>query len=124
MQVRVWNDNTYPHTEEFKGEKVTIPARGHVMMEWSEAHEFKGRYTPIIRDGGNQPKPESFKMIRIESVSGDQAVAAAAGFPCQACGKSYESQRVLDTHIDEQHLDAMADQDVAQKRRGRPRKEA
>ena len=124
MQVRVWNDNTYPHTEEFKGEKITIPSKGSILMEWNEAHEFKGRYTPIIKDGGGQPIPQSFKMIRIEKIDAQSPEEKTPGFPCQACGKVYESQGVLDVHIDEQHLEAMADQEVAQKRRGRPRKEA
>ncbi len=118
MQAKVWNDNKYPFSQEFKGQKISIPAGEYVEMEFYEAKEFEGRYSPIKVDGGGQPKPESYKMIRVEA-EGKAGPAQAGGFPCAACGKVYESQRVLDAHVDEQHLDAMADQEVAQKRRAK-----
>ena len=122
MQVKVWNDNEHPFTDNFKGDVVTIPPKKYVEMEYYEAHEFKGKYSPIKVDGDNQPLPTSFKMIRIEKMGAPEVINL--GVTCQACGKTYESQGVLDVHIDEQHLESMADPEVAQKRRGRPRKEA
>ena len=124
MQVKVWNDNDHPFTDNnFKGDVVTIPPKKYVEMEYNEAHEFRGKYSPIKLGGDGQPLAQSFKMIRIEK-TGPAEAAHVSGVTCQACGKVYESQGVLDVHIDEQHLDAMADPEVAQKRRGRPRKEA
>ena len=64
--VKVWNDNKHPHTEEFKGTKITIPAGGSIEMEWEEAIEFKGAFTSIKRDGSGNALPESYKMIRVE----------------------------------------------------------
>jgi hypothetical protein len=122
MKVRVWNDNTYPHTEMFKGDRIHIPAKQYVEMEFYEAHEFKGQYTAIKRDFDGNPVPESYKMIRIEKIEG-AAAQDAPKVSCQACGKSFLSQHDLDDHIDAEHLDQISDPEVAQKRRGRPRKE-
>jgi hypothetical protein len=123
MQVKVWNDNKYPHVEKFKGDTIRIPAGGYVEMDLYDATDFRGQYTPIVKGADEQPMPQSYKIIRIERPS-DAKVEASSSFQCQACGKSYESQKVLDAHTDENHLDQLAEPDVAQKRRGRPRKEA
>lgn len=123
MQVKVWNDNEYPFSDEFKGDKITIPPKKFIEMEYYDAHEFRGKYSPIKVDGDGQHMPQSYKMIRIEKIGSPEVTQL--GVTCQACGKVYESQGVLDAHIDEQHLESMADPEVAQKRlRGRPRKEA
>lgn len=126
MKVRVWNDNTHPHTEMFKGDKIHIPAGKYVEMEFYEAHEFRGQYTPILRDFDGNPVESSYKKIRIEKIEG--ATAKDEGQPegkvsCQACGKGFLSSKDLEEHIDEMHIDQITDPEVAQKRRGRPRKE-
>lgn len=65
--VKVWNKNTHPHTEVFKGTKLTVPAGGYIMMEYEEAVEFAGQFTGVARLGPNgKPDPAQFKMIDVE----------------------------------------------------------
>lgn len=65
-KVKVWNDNKYPHTETFKGDKITIPAGGFIEMDYVEAVEFQGQFTPIKKLGTGADDPTGFKMIRVE----------------------------------------------------------
>lgn len=72
-KVKVWNDNDYPHTETFKGEKITIAPHEHIEMEWEEAVEFRGQFTgiaPLAENG--EPDPRFFKMIRVEQVKPEE----------------------------------------------------
>jgi hypothetical protein len=64
--VKVWNDNDYPHKERYKGDMVEIPAHGHVEMEWEEAIQFAGQFTPPIMRGDGTHDPRGFKKIRVE----------------------------------------------------------
>lgn len=65
-RVKVWNDNQYPHTEKFKGKEITIQPGEFVEMEWEEAIEFKGQFTPIMVRGDGTHDPRSFKKIRVD----------------------------------------------------------
>jgi hypothetical protein len=124
MQARVWNDNDHPHKEKFKGEDIVIPPHKFVEMEFYEAYEFKGRMTPIKYDGNNVQTPQSYKMIRVEPIAEGAAASAPETHTCLACNKSHATKAELEAHTDMEHLDVLADQELAQKRRGRPRKEA
>lgn len=64
--VKVWNDNVYEYKETFKGELKLIPAKGYIEMEYEDAIDFKGAYSPIITDGNGNHLPQGFKMIRVE----------------------------------------------------------
>lgn len=64
--VKVWNDNVHPHKEMFKGVEITIPPGGSVEMDYIEAVEFKGQFTPPKTDGSGKPDPRFFKKIRVE----------------------------------------------------------
>ncbi len=65
-KVKVWNDNKYPHTEMFKGDRIHIPAGEFIEMDWEEAMEFRGQFTGIKLLGDDSPDPAGFKMIRVE----------------------------------------------------------
>ncbi len=95
-----------------------VLARPEKIRPW-EAYEFRGAYSPIIRDGDGQPTPESYKMIRVERTdkTAHKPVVAPTENLCQACGRQFGSKKELDTHIDTEHLEAMADKDEADKRR-------
>lgn len=111
-RARVWNDNTEEHVEEFRGEMVRIPPKSFVEMPWPSAVQFRGQYTPILRDGlGRDLKP---KMIRLERVddAAPRFPAPASKFVCQACSKSHKTQAELDKHIAKQHVDLMVDEDA------------
>lgn len=66
MKVKVWNDNKYDHTEPFKGKTLTIKAGEFIEMDYDEAVEFKGQFTPPRLGGDDAPDPRFFKMIRVE----------------------------------------------------------
>lgn len=66
-KVRVWNDNVHPHTEMFKGDLITIPAKECIEMDWEEAIEFRGQFTGIKLLGDDTPDPRGYKMIRVEA---------------------------------------------------------
>ncbi len=65
-KVKVWNDNTHDHTEKFKDKILTVPAKGYIEMEYLDAVDFKGQYTPIKLLGTGAQDPAGFKMIRVE----------------------------------------------------------
>lgn len=65
--VKVWNKNIHPHTEMFKGAKLTVPANGFIMMEYEEAVEFAGQFTGVAKLAPNgKPDATQFKMISVE----------------------------------------------------------
>lgn len=115
-KAKVWNDHTEDHVEEFKGEMIRIPAKGHIEMYWSDAEQFKGQYTPIIRDGmGRDLKP---KMVRLEKIDA-VAQAEKAKLVCPMDGRSFDTQDALDAHIAEKHVDQMLDEEAQKKFRAK-----
>ncbi len=119
--VRVYNDNIYPHKEKFKGEEIYIPPKCFVEMEFYDAVEFKGQYTPIVVDGGGAPIPQSFKMIRIVQPDGFQ-LEDSKKIVCNSCGKQFDSSKELDDHVNEFHIDLIVDEDEREKRLKKVRK--
>lgn len=74
MKVKIWNDNTYPYTEEFKGDKIHIEANKYVEMEREEAVLFMGQFNSIVRDVDGNPHPKSFKKLRMDTSVQEKAV--------------------------------------------------
>jgi hypothetical protein len=65
--TKIWNDNVHPHSEMFKGTRITIPAKDFVEMEWEEAIELRSQFTglaPLRADG--TPDPAYYKMLRVD----------------------------------------------------------
>jgi len=69
MDVKVWNDNTYPYSEKFKGTEVKIEPKTFIKMEREEAILLLGQFSPITRDADGAPHPKSFKRLRIEEIA-------------------------------------------------------
>lgn len=117
--VRVWNDNVFPFRQMFRDKEIFIGPKKFIEMEWTEAHEFKSAFSPIVRDGDGQPTPESYKMIRVEATdkSAHREAAAPSEFTCQACGLKFVNKKELDDHIDATHIEELADKKEADKRR-------
>ena len=93
-RVKVWNDNIYPHTETFKGEKINIPAGSYVEMDWEEAIEFKGQFTgiaPLGPDG--KPDARYFKKIRLDAPS--EPIFKDEKLINHADGKKYDTRDEL-----------------------------
>lgn len=94
MKVRVWNDNVHPHTEQFKGQTVSIAPKGtvdgagepanFVEMDFEDAIQFKGQFTPPVLGADDAPDPRHYKMIRVDwpkqpAVKADPLVCHADG---------------------------------------------
>lgn len=109
MLAKVWNDNVHPHKEVFKEKTIEIPPKGFVTMEWEDAVDFRGKYTPIALDGGGAPLSTSFKMIRLERISDE--VAKPTGMKCQACNEEHPDLKTLHQHIKDRHLADLVDED-------------
>ena len=103
--VKVWNDNKYDFKSMFKGEPIHIKAGEFKIMEFYEAHEFKGDYHPIQLDANNQPLPESFKMIRIEKEGEESTHEAETMHYCMSCKHKSPSPEELEAHIKVRHAD-------------------
>ncbi len=128
MKVKVVNDNKFPYSEKYRGNMINIPAKGHIEMDINEASDFMGTNPGTAQvDANNIPKPESYKMLRIEKIGAPQAVAAEPTYVCMADGREFHSQKELDAYIEANHLDSLVDEDakekiVAKNKGGRPRK--
>jgi hypothetical protein len=114
--VKVVNDNIHPFRQEFKEEMIVIPAGGSITMDRDDAVQFIGSFFPPRKDGNDQPDPRFFKKLRMAEMSGSYAEQAPEKFVCQKCMFVAKSQVELDAHIDEMHLDDMADSDFKEKR--------
>lgn len=104
--VRVWNDNTYPFRQNFKGEDIMIPAKKFIMMDEEDAVSFRGKYSPPILDGANNCLPHSYKMIRIEHNSEPEALVSSK-FRCHADGAEFDTQEELDEYVKANHADKL-----------------
>ncbi len=120
-KVRVWNENSYPYKENFKGEFINIPPYSYIEMEKDEAVLFKGTFCEPKYDAGGGAIPSSFKKIRIGEIGeigGNESVPEIKPrpFKCQVCGFEGENTIELDKHINEKHLDVMVDQKEKERR--------
>lgn len=95
--AKVWNDNHLDFVGSFKGEKVHIPAKSFIEMEYDEAISFKSYPHPMQFDGMGQQKPESFKMIRVEGKRDDGNVTVA--YRCHADGSLHASPEALNAYV-------------------------
>lgn len=104
-QAKVWNLNTYPLTEEFKGKKIEIPAGKFIEMEFFEAHEFRGQYhaQPVDNDGRMLGDAKYYKMVKVEKIG---AVEVAVTHKCIVCMHTSPSEEELEAHIKVRHADA------------------
>lgn len=109
--ARVWNDNVHPHTEVFKEKTITIAPKSFVEMDYDDAVEFKSAFTPIKTDGELNPKPESFKMIRIEPVDG--APVTQVPLVCHATGKVAANHAEL-AKMNAEHIDQLEEASAKQ----------
>lgn len=127
--VKVFNDNKYPYKENFKGENIVIEPGKFITMDYYEAIEFRGTYSPIRRDANEQPMPTSFKMIRIDDTLDSVPEVKVDENKCLVCNYKAASKADLDEHMKLAHADqAVVDQEaeaeIVARRRGRPARDA
>lgn len=96
MQAKVWNRNVHPFKQEFRGEKIEIPAGGYIEMDYFDACQFRSLYFEPVKDGGGQQLPTSYKMIEVEKIpdlhEGQEKVTA---FKSMLDGTLHESMEAL-----------------------------
>lgn len=125
-RVTVFNDNTYPLKQMFKGDTVEIGAKDYWrdangkprVMDVYEAAEFKGAYlpTPLDTNGRLADDPRYYKILKLEP-AGEGARGPSREFVCmaQGCKEAFEkeSQLAAHTRADHAHLSTleMPDQD-------------
>ncbi len=118
MRCRVWNDS--PHTdwkEIFKGDTILIPKGKFIEMEFYDAHEFKGQYSPIRLKADETQDQTSFKMIRVEKIIDDKEsgeVEVQTVFPCNLCKKAFDSDEALLKHSNANHADRVVRDELAE----------
>lgn len=127
-KVKVWNKNVHPYTEEFQGEKISIPANEFIMMEQEKAELFRGTFNGVLKNGDGGPDPRGFKMIRIEYASSSLPVEAERDEnKCIACNYKATGKADLSEHTKAMHahqvapVDEDGEAEVAQ-RKGRKAK--
>lgn len=97
--VLVRNNNQYPFTQMFKGEKIEIPAGKAVEMEREEAVEFFGAFYPPKIDYNGNIDPKSFKRLEIVPLSEQVYDVDDSKIVNHATGDVYESQEQYDAAI-------------------------
>lgn len=136
FKVQVWNDHDFPWTEMFKGDKVTIPPKSFLEMNFYEAHEFKGQYVVLEKMADETINPKTQKRIRCveaahaKALSGgnDGADDGQEVFQCNAkgCRKMFTTESALLNHSETTHAEEMVTDGDAEealpKKRGRPAK--
>lgn len=113
MQAKVWNDHHKPYSEMFRDEQITIPAKGHVVMDKSDAIIFMGQYTkPNRLDSGEELNP---KMLRLEIIPDNKP--AVEKILCQMCKEEFQTKKELALHGQLAHADAIVEDDAKKSKR-------
>lgn len=120
-KVTVFNLNSHPLHELFKGEEVLIEAndywrdkKGNVKeLDIYEANDFRGQYHPVPFDGSGKMinDPKHFKMLRMDKVgeeASDTTEDDTPTFKCMAaqCKHTSPSSEELAAHIKVRHPSA------------------
>lgn len=113
--VKVWNKNILDYEENFKGQKIVIPAGKHIVMERAEAVEFKGKFRQPVYNKGGVQEISSLKKIVIEPIIEDEAdfVNEESSTPkhtCMKCGFNAPNAKQLAAHVRSNHLADMEDE--------------
>lgn len=113
MKVKVWNKNVHPYKEEFRDQKIDIPAGEFIMMEYDDAKLFQGSFSPPVRNGDGQPDPRYFKMIVVEEPAAvEMTKNSQSDLLCQKCRYLALTKPDLINHLQSHSDDAVVDQDA------------
>lgn len=115
-KVKVYNDNMFDFKQKFRDEFIAIKAGGFVEMDYEDAVTFLGKPHGMKFDGHGHQKPESYKMLRIDGkqIQEDTKVTA---FMCHKDGSLHATKELLDKHVNENFLDSLEDQELAETRK-------
>jgi hypothetical protein len=113
----IWNLLDKDYVEEFKGDKVTIPAHGCI-SKWPngaaidpmEAAAFRGQFAGIRKDEAGNDLFQ--KRLKIRIVGRDEVPIKEVKLECNLCGKKFDIAQELaehsKTHADRVYSDSRA----------------
>lgn len=115
-KMRVWNENTYPLKDTFRGEPLVILPKEFIEMEEDDAILFRGQYTPMILRADKTPDPAHFKMLRLEKIDGtEMKIEKEPEHICQGCKYKATSAKDLEEHGKAMHSDSILVDEDAEK---------
>ena len=100
---RVYNDNSYPFRQEYKGKMIEIAASDFVEMEREEAVIFKGLFYRPEYDASDVQKAQSYKKLRVVH---EDEIEQEAKSTCMICGEKFDEDKELAGHLKKEHPDA------------------
>ena len=115
MRVKVWNDNVHPFKQVIGEEKYDIQAGKYIELDIEDANKLVKTYSPVLVNYDNKPKPESYKMLRIDEsdlrkISEKREVKNKSGsYLCQACGYIASNKYELNGHVLAEHKESFDD---------------
>lgn len=119
--VKVHNLNIYEFKQMFKGQEILIPANEHVVMDYDEAIDFLGMFSPIKKLSSGLQDPKSYKKLKINEEDEQRVLAAKhktnldeveKKYVCHMCTKEFRTKQGLLKHIKASHVDSMVDKDA------------
>ena len=123
MQLaKVWNRNTYDFTQDYKGQKIHIPAGKYIEMEYFEAKAFASFPYPMKKTAQGVDDPTHFKMIDIEGSPGlDHKVVA---YKSMVDGSIHATEEAMYEHNKRfAHLATPTEEAARAKKSNRPRED-
>ena len=114
MQVAVYNGNIYPYKEKFRDEEISIPSKGHIMMDNDEAVLFLGTMNRPVLDADGNHTPEGFKMLKILG-AGEAKPVDEVILRCAACNNVFGTEGELQSHILASHVNQLDNKEEAVK---------
>jgi len=129
MLAKVWNKNVHPFSQDYKGEKIFIPAGGYIDMDYHDAIQFKSTYYPPEYDASKNQLETSYKMIVVEPYNQGQAPdpESIQAFRSHLDGSLHMSKEALAAHDADLTASAPKDADgaaIVSRSPGRPRKDS
>lgn len=112
MQVKIWNDNEYPFTQKYQDRVISIQPHKFVMMEHDDAHQLLCMFSPVTMNEDGRPDDKSKKKLRIDTGHNPLPPSELPKHICHACGFKAGSASALSSHVEELHIEQLADDDA------------
>lgn len=117
--VKLWNRNVHPFSQDFRGEKITIPAGGYIEMDYSDAVAFKSKLSPVYFNGQGVQDPKSYKMLEVDGLPSHDITTVA--FKSHIDGSLHATKEARDAYEVALTKEAGVDTDGAKIVRGKPK---
>lgn len=117
-QVKLWNTNVHDLRDHWRGKEIFIKAGEHVIMDYEDAKNYRRAHKSIMKTVDGAHDPRGFKKLDIEIIGEEskKEVSLKSEHKCQACGYDALSKWDLEGHVNELHVETMADEKEVKKR--------